>query len=127
MSSFARITTDNSVSTTGQVNRDFIAINQCVFGGNRQAAECAAHTQHRGLENIYLVNDISLDENYVPRQGVLLNQREQAFARELTQYFGISQPTDGFFGVKDDCCAYDRAGEWTTPGFVNAGDVFRLH
>ena len=124
---FARITTDDSGSTAGQVNRNFVAINQCVLGGNRQAAERAAHTQHRGLENIDLINDIGFDENYVPRQGVLLNKREQAFARELTQYLGISQPTDGFFWVKDDCCAYDRAGEWTTPGFVNAGDVLRLH
>src|SRR5688572_10094309 len=101
--------------------RATVAVHADAHGRDREAEERSPHREQRGLQDIQYVNLGGIDPANGPGARHAADSRSQPLALRRRELLGVPQAGNRPAWVQDHGCRYDRPGQRSPAGFVDAG------
>ena len=98
-----------------------------MFGDKRQFVQSPMHRQKRGIQNVYLVNFVIVNNTNRPRHRIVLDLSAELFPFFIAQLLGIIQISIVVIWRKNHCCGLHRTSKTTPSGLITASfnTIFR--
>ncbi len=106
--------------------RQRVAVHLDVRRAHGQAQQRPAHGQHRGLEDVDVVDLVAIGPADGPGDGALADFRSEDVALFGSELLRVGEAADRPVGIEDDGRRHDGARERSAARLVDAGDAHAI-